>query len=122
MRLSPEAIGGFMTKARRLVITFAAAGALSACERKPAWPTRPSAHTPQTPSAPSAPAPAPATPSVTGDIRITSMIPEPGATLSVRDCTLPGSNYIFLCVDHSQMTFDVVIDRDVPDGILAAGF
>ena len=73
-----------------------------------------------TPTQPSLPSPAAtAPPAVTGEITITSISPEPGATVPVRACA-PGSDR--LCADQPQLTFDVVVDRDIPNAVLTVRF
>ena len=56
---------------------------------------------------------------VTGEITISSISPEPGATVPVRACT-PGSE--MFCADQPQVTIDVVVDRDIPNASLSVGF
>src|SRR5688572_12046386 len=56
---------------------------------------------------------------ITGEIRITSISPQPGATVPVRPCA-PRSAQV--CADSPLLTLDVVIDLDIPDALLTVSF
>lgn len=106
-----------MTAAR--YVTLSALVALVGCG--PSLPTAPSGP-PPTPPPPVVPPPAPNP--VVGEISVRSIVPGPGASFGVRDCTPPGNGEDFkvVCSDGPRMTFDVVINRDIPAAILTVGF
>ena len=73
-----------------------------------------------TPTQPSLPSPAaPTPPTVTGEITIASISPEPGATVPVRVCG-PGATRF--CAEQPRMTVDVVVDQDIPNAVLTVHF
>jgi hypothetical protein len=62
------------------------------------------------------------TPTVTGEIIITSISPEPGTTVPVRACA-PGTTMI--CADEPKLTVEVVIDgidEHIPNAVLSVRF
>ena len=92
----------------RLVTAFIALVSLTACDGGQGLiPTRPGP-----------PAAVPEE-TITGEIRIASISPQPGATVPVRPCA-PGSAQV--CADSPLVTLDVVIDLDIPDASLTVSF
>jgi hypothetical protein len=70
--------------------------------------------------APTGPGPTPTpAPTITGEITIMSISPEPGATVPEHACG-PGSTRF--CADQPQVTFDVVADQDIPNATLTVSF
>src|SRR5688500_1787795 len=109
---------GAATLATLLVLTI-----VPACAGPSGFATAPTAI--PGPSAPSAPLP-PELPSISGRITLTSATPASGATVEVYDCdpfrSLSRSrpNHIVgLCNQQIRLTFDVVVDQDLPDAYVA---
>lgn len=72
---------------------------------------------------PPVPSPVPPVPAATGDITIRSITPATGATLRVRECENGGIGFfVSTCADQLRMTFDALIDRDIPNAVLTASF
>lgn len=76
----------------------------------------------------SAPAP-PDLPAISGRITLTSATPPSGATVEVYDCDPSRSlgrsrphHVVGLCNQQIRITFDVVVDRDLPDAYVAVEF
>jgi hypothetical protein len=55
-----------------------------------------------------------------GEIAIRSIEPASGASIKVQECVTNG--YRWFCADEPRMTFEVVVDRDIPDAALAVTF
>lgn len=72
---------------------------------------------------------APEIPTVSGSITLTSAAPPSGSAIEVYDCDADlsldrarASHAVGLCNQHLQLTFDVVVDRDLPDAYLFVDF
>jgi len=103
-----------MKCAQHLGTALAALAFLTGCDGNGRAPT------PTQPSLPSSAAPT--SPTVTGEITITSISPEPDATVLVRACA-PETTRI--CADDPKLTFEVVIeqvDEEIPNAVLSVSF
>ena len=67
----------------------------------------------------SLPPPRPDPTSVSGEITIASISPEPGATVHVRPCAEGSPRF---CADHPQVTLEVLVDQDIPNAVLTISF
>jgi hypothetical protein len=104
--------GGTVKTPAYLAATLVALLAVSACDDDPS--ARNVSSTNPVPTAPAPPAPV-------GDITLRSIIPESGATLTVRPCEWYPL-YEDFCADRSPMRFDVQYEASVAEAVVTAGF
>ena len=72
-----------------------------------------------TPTQPSPPSGGAGSTNVNGEITMAAIRPDPGATVHVRPCAPASTRF---CADQPQATFDVLVDRDIPDAVLTVNF
>ena len=63
---------------------------------------------------------APFSSGISADISITGVTRQPGTSLNFGDCSTPGWEAV--CTHDLAVSFDVVLDEDIPDGIVTIGF
>lgn len=108
-----------MDRPTHLAASLVAVIALAACNGTVKSPVGPSGLAGSS-STPQPPPPPP--PEIDGTIVVRSIAPEPGTTIIVRNCSLAGPTFSYLCADQFRLAFDVQVDQDIPSGVLSADF
>lgn len=92
---------------------------MSACDHQTVGGNEPSSPTaPTTPLPPTGPSPV----DPRGEITVRSITPASPATLIVRDCTYPNSQYTERCSRQLQMVVDVQFENEVSNAVVTATF